>query len=147
MCFVAILLDWCEILFWPIWRRASLFEKGCREKISLSERLLKGLRHQVQGNPQNLCSPWRSFCLGDLPCSPIKWGQFAVTHVNLIGRVMASGNRISGIHLKPDELENINSYWTQISWRAQQDHQASCLMYAKKIQSKFLFKGINPALL
>lgn len=79
---------------------------------------------------------------------PVSGDNLAVTHMNLTGWVMASGNRISCIYLKPDELENLNSYWTQISWRAQpRDHQARHLMYEKKIQSNFLFKDINPALL
>lgn len=60
---------------------------------------------------------------------PVSGDNLAVTHVNLTGRVMPSGNRISWICLKPDEVENMNSYWTQISWRAQpQDHQARHLM-------------------
>lgn len=96
--------------------------------------------------PEICVPPGDHFALETSLVLPLNGDNLAVTHVNLTGRVMASGNRISGIYLKPDKLENINSYWTQISWRAQQDHQASCLMYAKKIQSNFLFKGINPAL-
>lgn len=80
--------------------------------------------------------PGSHFALETSLVLPVSGDNLAVTHVNLTGWVMASGNRIICIYLKPGELENINSYWTQISWRAQpQDHQASCLIYAKRFEA------------
>jgi len=118
--------------------RRPAFQRGCcrvwetRCGVILKSRILCG-------------SP---FALETSLVLPVCGDNLAVTHMNLTGRVVASGNRISCIYLKPNELENTNSYWTQISWRAQpRDHQARHLMYEKKIQNNFLVKDINPALL
>ena len=61
-------------------------------------------------SPQKLHSPRSDFALETSLVLPVRGENLAVTHMNLTGQVMASGNRISCIYLKPDELENMNSY-------------------------------------